>query len=711
MGALPVGPGGDRLAAAIEQHRARDRELGGAGVQPVALGRRPGGELDQRRDRGIELGGRVVAVEGGIGDLGEHRVGLGRGLATGQRGAPQAGAGLVGPAERDQRTRERELVARRDRLGQPQAAQPLVQRDGDVVIVAVGGGGGEADQRGLQRIELERPPPRVLGGGALRIGGHPRIGGRPGIGEQATEPGPRARRGPVIAAQLGEPGDLAPRGDRSRAVARGQDRRGHLVDRRIVGGPPASGGELALRGRRIAELVDEHVGEPQVELHRPGRLGHRDPGPDQPDQLGPALLVGEPVGQRVRGLGRARIVLDRELVELGRGPRVEDAEQARGGERGERGLIVVAARAGHARAVLEVAGGLAGVALGEGDRRERRVRRGERRPPAQRLARQLEAIEEPRGARRREREDPLEQERLVRAARREQRAVAAHRILEVAASQLLVDRVHEVVRRGELVRLRADAELTAAHAGGAIRDLDRGARHANVGDLDVGDRRQPPAARREDLPQQRTDEVELDIAQPARVRPVGVGRGIAGAGQRDQHAVGDHRARGREVAVHPDGAGQRAEVGACAHQLDVERQVGGGQPVGRARAHRHVAVAQPGRQLGDADAGERLPDLRDALVEGLLRDPHREAAQPGAPALEPLGRRGARIGAEIADLELQLVDGDQAHRQVAEREPADPPQLLEVKRQAPRGDRSSLEHELDVTENRALVRPLGPAQQ
>ena len=88
----------------------------------------------------------------------------------------------------------------------------------------------------------------------------------------------------------------------------------------------------------------EHVGEPQPQLRR--ARGDVAVSPraraKQAHELGPALLVGEPIGERIGGLGRARIVLERELVELGRGARLEHAQQARAGERGERGLIVIA---------------------------------------------------------------------------------------------------------------------------------------------------------------------------------------------------------------------------------------------------------------------------------------------------------------------------------------------------------------------------------
>jgi hypothetical protein len=146
------------------------------------------------------------------------------------------------------------------------------------------------------------------------------------------------------------------------------------------------------------------------------------------------------------------------------------------------------------------------------------------------------------------------------------------------------------------------------------------------------------------------------------------------------------------VAVDAHRARQRAELRARAHQLDAERQIRRGQPVGRAGADRDVAIVEPGRQLRDADPGDLLAELGDAVLERRGREPDRQRAQPGAPALEPLGRRGARIGAEVADLELELVDGDEPDGQVTEHEPADASLGMEAERQAPRGGGSPGKH-------------------
>ena len=96
------------ITHAIEQRSASDRELGSPRVHPIV--RVVGCEPDQRADRGVELDRRVRWIRGGLGDLREHRVGLGRGLATFERRAAQRSARVVYAAKRDERTCERELV-------------------------------------------------------------------------------------------------------------------------------------------------------------------------------------------------------------------------------------------------------------------------------------------------------------------------------------------------------------------------------------------------------------------------------------------------------------------------------------------------------------------------------------------------------------------------------------------------------------------------
>jgi hypothetical protein len=398
-------------------------------------------------------------------------------------------------------------------------------------------------------------------------------------------------------------------------------------------------------------------------------------------------------------------MLERELVQLGRDPGIEHAQQARGGERRKGRLVVVAVGARHPCDRLEVLGRLARVTLGERDRRQRRMRRREPRPASEPLARELEAVEEPARPRGREREDALEHDRLIRTARHQQRAVAAHRFLDVAVAQLLIDRVHQVVRRGELEDLRPHAELATARARRPVRDLDRRARDPDVDQLDLRYRRQPPPARWQDMPEQCTDQIDLDVAQPAHLRAVGDAR-LACAEQRRQQPVGDHRARRRQLTVHADRAGQRAQLRARRHQLDVKRQLRGREAIRRARAHRDVAVVQPRGELGHSEPCELLAQLSDPLVDRRLRDPHGEAAQPGAPALESLCYGDPGIRSELAHFELELVDRDEPDRQLGQHEASDTSMRLEMKRQAPRCGGSSLEHSVYV--NRKL-RPDGRA--
>jgi len=686
--ALPVRRRERRLAGTIEQRGAQDRELGGARVEAVLVAARIlAREIDERHDRGVELGGRVVAIRRRLGDLGEHGVGLGGGLATGERGAAQARAGLVDPRQRDERTRERELEPRGLELRQADGPHPLVERRGGRVIVRRRRVRREPRERvGLQRFGLERARPRERRGDAdgvvLRA-----------LREQVAERRPRAPARAGVAAGLGEPRHLAPRLDGRARIARREDARGHLVDRRILRGERARRGELLLRARVVAELVDEHVGEPEPQLHGArGVRRARGAGAHEPHELGPPLLVGEPIGERVGGLGGARIVLERELVELGRGLGLEHAQQPRPGERGERRLIVVALGARELRDLGQVRRRLARVALRERDRRERRVRGRELRPATERLARELEPVEEPRGARRRDREDALEQQRLVRAVRREQRAIAAHRVLEVTLAELLIDRVHEVVRRRERLRDRRHAELGAAGPCRTVRDVDAGAGHPHAGQLDVRDRGEPPAARRHQVPQHGADEIDLDVAQPARVRPLDDAGRVGRAEQRRQDAIRDHRTGRRQVTVHADVRRERAQVRAGVDELDAERQVGRGEPVGGAPAHRDVAVGDPRRDLREPEPGQLPADVLDALLDRVRAQPDREAAQPRAPALEPLGGRLPGIGAEVGDLELEALDHERPDRQLRERELAHAAARLEAERQAARARACPLEH-------------------
>ncbi len=171
-----------------------------------------------------------------------------------RRSEPRA---VVGAPDRDERPRELELAARRDRLREPDAAQALVELGGVRVLAAPRGRAREPeDRRVLQRIELERAPPRELGVVAR---------------EQAADHRERVRGGAMIAALLGEPRDLAPRGHRRDRIGALQDRRGHLVHGRIVGRQLARRGELVLRARGIVGVVHEHVGEAQPQLHRARR--------------------------------------------------------------------------------------------------------------------------------------------------------------------------------------------------------------------------------------------------------------------------------------------------------------------------------------------------------------------------------------------------------------------------------------------------------
>ena len=264
----------------------------------------------------------MIAIERLLRELGEHRVRLGGSLAADHGGSPQAGARVLVASERAIGARERDLVLRGDGRGEPQPAQPL-EEVGRTLMLAVACRHCREPREGvrLQRIELER----------MRPGGH-----RRGALEMRPDRRPRARRGAPIAARLGQPSDIAPRAGGGCWLRPREDGRCHLGDHRVVGRERASGGKLAGRARAIAQLVREYGREAQPELHDPrGVRRHRGPGANEPYELGPALLVREPVGQRIRGLRRRRIVLQRQLVELRRDPGIEHPEQPRPGERRE----------------------------------------------------------------------------------------------------------------------------------------------------------------------------------------------------------------------------------------------------------------------------------------------------------------------------------------------------------------------------------------
>src|SRR5204863_5923072 len=131
-----------------------------------------------------------------------------------------------------------------------------------------------------------------------------------------------------------------------------------------------------------------------------------------------------------------------------------------------RGLIVVAIGARLLRELGEVTRSLACISLGERDRRKRRIGGGKPWPATERLPCELERVEEPRRARRRERENPLEQLRLLGSTGGKQRAMAAHRFFDVTVAQLMIGRVHQVVSGGERERTGPDPDVAGAAATG-----------------------------------------------------------------------------------------------------------------------------------------------------------------------------------------------------------------------------------------------------
>src|SRR5690606_29017648 len=156
---------------------------------------------------------------------------------------------------------------------------------------------------------------------------------------------------------------------------------------------------------------------------------------------------------------------------------------------------------------------------------------------------------------------------------------------------------------------------------------------------------------------------------------------VGGTEDRAQHAIRDHGPRRRQMAVHADVAGERAQVRAGVDDVNPQRDVGGGEAIGGAGAYRDVAVAEPGAHLGDAEPGELAANVCEALVERGRGDARVEHAHPRAPALEALGRRRAWIGAELGNLELEAKDVDGTDASIDEREPSHAALCVERERQ------------------------------
>ena len=702
VGAAQVGERAGRVADAVEQPGSLERERGGAAEHPLAVGavtrsrrrlvgdraaERLLGGSDQREDRGVELGrgavriGVVVAVE-----VGEHRVGDRRGLGGAPGRLGERGARPVVIAERERGVGQLERG-----LGVLVGGEP----GGEDALPQPGGGGGIAAARPGSRRAADHVE---VVGARLERGGPRRVGA--GVGEPVEQHRPlRPGRslGAAIAALAGEPGDVLERGGRVGGVAGGLGERGErLVDRDVVGRQLAGALELGARAAPVAEPGRQDLGEPDVVLDRAAAIGGRgEPGAMQADQIVPAALLAVALGERLDRLGVAGVVAEGELVERGRVARIEDAEQARRGERGERGGVVVAEVGAGLGEQAEVVGGVARVPLRKRDRGERRVRGPVVGPAGERLAGQLEAVDEPGRARRRDRKDAGEQHRLIGAASGEQRAVAAHRLVELAAPQRLVGGVHRVVgedqRGGVGGRLAGRRLVEHAVPGRRVRHRQPGAGDPRRDQLDAGDRGQPPAARRQEPPEEGGQGIELDVAQAAHPRQPGVGGGglrgaLGGADDGREDPVGEHRAGRRQVAVDADVGGDDADAEAARRAQDPERQVGGGEAVGDARGDRDAAVGairhaargvgalplgradqDPRGQAGDPVQRERRRRGGDPRLDRARIDAERGEDELGAPALVALGGHAGieRRAFALRDLELEPVDVDPAEHGLA----------------------------------------------
>jgi len=151
--------------------------------------------------------------------------------------------------------------------------------------------------------------------------------------------------------------------------------------------------------------------------------------------------------------------------------------------------------------------------------------------------------------------------------------------------------VHEVVGRRELDGEPDIWRAAVAATGRPERDLDRGATDPHRGKLDVADRGQPPTGGRHQVPEQRADQIDLDIAQATQVRPLEHADHVGRIEERGEDPIGDRRAWRRQMSVHAHVARERAEVRAGVRDLDPEREIRRGQTIGRSRTHRDEPVA------------------------------------------------------------------------------------------------------------------------
>ena len=492
-------------------------------------------------------------------------------------------ARVVGAAERDERARERELVARGDLLRQAEAAQPLVELGGGRVIAARGGGARRA--RRSHRPAADRARARAATRPRRR-----RASSRfaSSVAERSRA---RARAVRVIAALLGEPRDLAPRLDRRAAdrSPRGSSRSSRGPPDRRARARARPRARAARRPDRRADGRTRRRAAGAAATARAASVGARGARAQRGARARASAARRRADRRARRRPPRRRIVLERELVEL-RSRRAARARAAGAHRRARRARPdrrrprrsraaraasrwLAASRASPCASVIDASAACAG---------------GKLRPPAERLARELEPVEEPRRPRRGEREDPLEQ---VAADRDHPRRAAR----DSRASPL----------RGGPSRSCWSTECIRSCAAASWMRVRRARRARRCGcpagrsAISIAARADPHVrrarSRRPRASRQPAGGIRCQSSAPTRSistshSPRACGRsttpgGIGRAEQRGEDAIGDHRPGRRQVAVDADVARERAQVRARV------RRAGCGTTGRRPRARRPRARA------------------------------------------------------------------------------------------------------------------------
>ena len=93
------------------------------------------------------------------------------------------------------------------------------------------------------------------------------------------------------------------------------------------------------------------------------------------------------------------------------------------------------------------------------------------------------------------------------------------------------------------------------------------------------------------MPEQRADQIDLDIAQATHVRALEHSDHVGRIEERGQDPIRDRGAGRWQMAVHAHVTRECAEMRAGVRDLNPEREIRSGETVRRARAHRDEPVA------------------------------------------------------------------------------------------------------------------------